>query len=215
MADGAHLRRASHFVKRLLWCAPLSTRLLTAAVLLAQPAPDSEELLQRLTKQVKAEGSLIWSTRRLTWKEFHGKPRMGTSTAAQTSSGVTYIVECHGDEFRYAILATFSPVESWVRPDIPPNRKATVHTLKHEQTHFDITEVFARRLRKAFESATGFCPNHPKDARKVFDRLSRESQDTQSRYDDETAHGMSLDAQTRWSRSVGASLDSLAKYRGE
>jgi hypothetical protein len=190
--------------------------LLAAAGLLLRPVfDDSEELARRLTRQVKAEGSLIWSTQRLSWKQFHGKPKLGTSTAAQTSSGVTYIVECHGEKFRYAVLATFSPVESWVRPDIPTNRTASPRTLKHEQTHFDITEVFARRLRKAFEGTTGLCPEHPKDARKVFDRLSRESQETQDRYDDQTAHGMALDSQTRWNRSVAAGLDSLTKYRQE
>lgn len=183
------------------------------ALLLVSARPDGDELLQRLTRQVKAEGSLIWSSRRLNWKDFHGKPRLGTATAAQTSSGVTYIVECHGERFRYAVLATFSPVESWVRPDIPGNRNANARTLKHEQTHFDITEIFARKLRKSFEGATGLCPDRPKDARKLFDRLSEESQDIQSRYDNETAHGMSFDAQTRWTRSVEAGLDSLKQYR--
>ncbi len=183
------------------------------AALLSAAAPSTaDELMDRLAKQVKAEGSLIWSARRLTWKEFHGKPRLGTSTAAQTSSGVTYIVECHGERFRHAVLATFSPVESWVRPDIPSNRNANARTLKHEQTHFDITEIFARKLRKAFEGATGICPDRPKDARKIFDRLSRESQDIQQRYDQETAHGMSFDAQSRWSRSVATGLDSLSEY---
>ncbi len=97
--------------------------------------------------------------------------------------------------------------------DIPGNRNANARTLKHEQTHFDITEIFARKLRKSFEGATGLCPDRPKDARKLFDRLSEESQDIQSRYDNETAHGMSFDAQTRWTRSVEAGLDSLKQYR--
>lgn len=190
--------------------------LLTAlALLLAPGAAESDELHERLARQVKAEGSLVWSTHRLSWKDFRGKPRLGTSTAAQTSSGVTYLVECHGERFGFAVLATFAPVESWVRPDIPSNRSANTRTLRHEQTHFDITEIFARKLRRAFEDARDFCPDHPRDARKLFDRLSRESQDIQDRYDRETAHGMSFDAQTRWSRSVEAGLDSLAKYRRE
>lgn len=194
---------------------PRPTSWLVAAVLcLTQPAlNDGEKLIRQLTRQVKAEGSLIWSPRRLTWKEFHGTPRLRTATAAQTSSGVTYIVECRGKQFDYAVLATFSPVESWVRPDIPLNRTASPRTLKHEQAHFDVTELFARKLRKAFESVTDICPDHPKDARKLFDRFSREAQHTQDQYDDETAHGMALDSQARWSREIAASLDSLARYQ--
>lgn len=128
---------------------------------------------------------------------------------------MTYIVECHGERFRYAILATFSPAESWVRPDIPPHRTASPRTLRHEQTHFDLTEVFARRLRRAFSTVQGICPDHPKDARKLFDRLSRESQSKQKQYDQETAHGTALEAQSRWSRAVAASLDSLGGFRQE
>jgi hypothetical protein len=175
----------------------------------------SPELVRTLAAQVKAESSLAWSTRALSWKDFHGRAKLGTSTAAQTASGVSYIVECHGENFRFAALSTFSPSESWVRPDIPPHRVASHRTLKHEQTHFDITELFARRLRKAFLTAEGICPNRPKDARKLFDRLSRESQSMQEQYDEETAHGTALDVQARWSRAVASSLDSLGDYRQE
>jgi len=178
-------------------------------------AQGSPELSRTLASQVAAEGSLAWSTHRLSWRNFHGRPRLGTSTAAQTSSGVTYVVECHGERFRYAVLATFSPAESWVRPDIPPHRAASPRTLKHEQTHFDITEVFARRLRRAFSTVQAICPSHPKNARKLFERLSRESQSIQEQYDQETAHGTALDAQARWSRAVAASLDSLGGFRQE
>jgi hypothetical protein len=175
----------------------------------------SPQLLGSLRDQVKAEGSRSWSPRQLGWPDFHGSPRLGTSTAAQTSSGVTYLVECRDRRFRYAVLATFSPTESWVRPDIPPHRKASRSTLKHEQIHFDITEIFARRLRQAFAGASRLCPGRLNDARKIFDRLSRDSQKMQERYDKETGHGLVQEAQLRWSRAVGSSLDSLAGYRQE
>jgi Bacterial protein of unknown function (DUF922) len=178
-------------------------------------AQASPEIARSLAVRVAAEGSLAWSAHHLSWKDFRGRAKLGTATAAQTSSSVTYIVECHGEGFRYAVLATFSPAESWVRPDIPPHRTSSASTLKHEQTHFDITEVFARRLRRAFSTARGLCPKHPKDARKLFDRLSRESQATQNRYDDETAHGTVPEAQDRWTRAVAASLDSLGGFRQE
>lgn len=188
---------------------------LISSLALPAQAQSSPDLARTLARQVAAEGSLAWTTHRLSWKHFHGRPRLGTSTAAQTSSGVTYVVECHGERFRYAVLATFSPAESWVRPDIPPHRTASPRTLKHEQTHFDITELFARRLRRAFSSVRDICPSHPRDARKLFDRLSRESQSMQEQYDQETAHGTALDAQARWSRAVAASLDSLGGFRQE
>lgn len=198
---------------RTQWAGLLAGGLIASSLASPSGAQASPEIAHRLTARVAAEGSLVWSTHHLSWKDFRGRAKLGTSTAAQTSSGVTYIVECHGERFRFAVLATFAPTESWVRPDIPPHRTASTRTLRHEQTHFDITEVFARRLRRTFSTARGLCPDRPKDARKLFDRLSRESQAMQELYDDETAHGTAVDAQGRWSRAVATSLDSLGRFR--
>jgi Bacterial protein of unknown function (DUF922) len=177
------------------------------------PAQTRSDLAVTLDSQVTAEGGIPWSAKHLPgWPDFRGRPRTGTTIAAQTSSSVTYLLQCRGDRLSFAVLAVFSPSESWVRPDIPTSPNGSVATLRHERTHFNITELFARRLRQAFVQARSICPAGRKEARRAFDRLSQASNAAQDRYDRETAHGMAPDAQARWDREVAAALDSLARY---
>jgi hypothetical protein len=176
-------------------------------------AQSSASLAGTLRSQVADEKLLIWSeNERPGWKDFRGPPTLGTSTAAQTSSGVTYLIQCRDRSLRFAVLATFSPKVSWVRPDIPGHAVAGPQSLRHERTHFDLTELFARRLRRELGRLTRVCPGRESEVRRVFDRLAEESRREQERYDRETAHGMARDAQARWEREVRERLASLARY---
>jgi hypothetical protein len=176
-------------------------------------AQSPSSLSGRLRKQVTEQGLLVWSAENPpSWKEFRGRAKRKGTTAAQTSSGVTYLIQCRQSRFGFAVLATFSPGESWVRPDIPGNSVASRQSLRHERTHFDLTELFARRLRKALTGAERICPGREDEVQRVFDRLTEDSRHEQERYDHETAHGMARDAQARWDGKVRASLDSLARY---
>lgn len=176
----------------------------------AQSAP---ELGRTLREQAAGDGLLVWSAKdRPEWEDFRGNPRLGTPTAAETSSGVTYVVQCRGRRLGFAVLATFSPTESWVRPDIPGNPRGGPQSLRHERTHFDLTELFARRLRRALSGLERACPDPRDHARRVFDRLAEGSRREQERYDSETAHGMARDAQARWERQVRDSLNALRRH---
>jgi hypothetical protein len=170
-------------------------------------------LANTLRGQVADEKLLGWSAGAPpSWNEFRGTPTLGTPTAAQTSSGVTYLIQCRGRSLRFAVLATFSPKASWVRPDIPGDSLAGPRSLRHERTHFDLSELFARRLRRAFARLDRACPGREDEVRRVFDRLAEESRAEQERYDRETAHGMAGDVQARWERQVQRSLRSLGGY---
>ena len=176
-------------------------------------AQSAADLARRLRSQVSEEGLLVWSARSPPrWRDFRGPPALGTVTAAQTSSGVTYLLQCAGPRLEVAVLATFTPSASWVRPDIPRDPIAGPESLRHERTHFDLTELFARRLRRDLSTLGRACPGREGGTRRVFDRLAEESRREQERYDRETAHGMARDAQLRWERQVRDSLDSLGRY---
>lgn len=172
------------------------------------------ELRQEAEAHARAGGNLPWAPDfRLTWSDFRGQPQSSYFTAAQTSSDVTYVIGCNGRETRFVVLATISTTESWVRPDITRDSTASAQTLRHEQTHFDMSEILARELRQTLTSAAGnLCPSHLQTARQIFDSLSGVSKALQARYDEETEHGRQLDQQASWSRWVTARLDSLSAY---
>lgn len=184
--------------------------LLIATQTAAQTAADLRREAEGLAR---AGGNIPWSaSTQLAWRQFRGRPQSAYFTVAQTSAAVTYQIGCLGSETRFAALATFSTTESWVRADIPADTVAGPPTLRHEQTHFDLAEVFARELRHVLSTTTGLCPANLPRARQLFDSLSVVSRELNARYDAETAHGTILEAQAAWSADVNARLDSLAAY---
>jgi hypothetical protein len=179
-------------------------------------AQSSADLADSLRHQAAARGALPWSAQHpVVWADFRGKPRLGTATAAQTSSGVSYMLQCRDAHLAFAVLAAFAPAESWVRPDVPRSSTASAPTLRHERTHFGISELFARRLRAELATSEGICPHHTKDARRIFDQLKSATDDLQNRYDKETAHGTNAGSQAQWERKIGADLESMKRYAVE
>ena len=196
---------------------PNSAAPLACAVLLLIPprtaAQTAADLRRETEGLARAGGNVPWSASTpLAWRQFRGKPQSTYFTVAQTSASVTYQIGCLRSETRFAALATFSTTDSWVRADIPADTVAGPPTLRHEQTHFDLAEVFARELRRALSTTPGLCPANLQRARQLFDSLSVVSQERNARYDAETAHGTRHEAQAAWSADVNTRLDSLAAY---
>lgn len=190
------------------WRAGLAVcALLTAGVPAAGPAQTTQQLAREALEHAKAGGHFAWdSARPLTWDDFRARPHAGLFKAAETVSTVTYLIGCLGEETRFTVLTTFSTMESWVRPDVRADPAASAAMLRHEQTHFDITELFGRELRRVLGAADGLCPHDLARARALFDSLSGASRRLQDRYDRETAHGTHGDQQAAWSAWVQAQL---------
>jgi hypothetical protein len=177
-------------------------------------AQSSADLADSLLRQAATLHSIPWSARhKVNWQEFRGRPHSGGSTAAETASGIGYMIQCRDERLAFAVLATFSTTESWVRTDVPSSTTASAATLRHERAHFDISELFARRLRQALLAGHDICPHHTADARRAFDHLRTASDDMQRQYDKETSHGQAAAPQALWEKRISAGLDSLAKFR--
>lgn len=92
---------------------------------------------------------MAWSSRyKLQWSDFKGPPNSSSDAAATTASGITFgyrMSETDGKvtNFKAEVTAHFYPDKSWYKPD-----EVSPHILEHEQLHFDITELHARKLRQ-------------------------------------------------------------------
>ncbi len=191
----------------------LCLALLTVSMTSPMAGQSAVELAGELAREAATAGHIEWTrTNPLTWSDFRGSARHGNGSAAWTTSAVTYRVQCREGAFSYAVLAAFAPMESWVRPDIPGHPVGGARTLRHEQTHFDIAEVLARRLRRAFAAADSLCLHGLAGARQLFTTLDEDNRRTQAEYDRDTAHGQRLEAQAAWERWTAAALDSLAGF---
>jgi hypothetical protein len=145
-----------------------------------------------------------WSAeQKLVWKDFRGT-QTNTRAAAVTASGISYSFSSmvKGDEVRidFEIGAFFYPERSWYRPEVCDSV-----ILGHEQLHFDISELYSRKMRKRLEQ-TKFTKNVKTEIRKIYAEITAELNDFQNRYDQETNFSRNRDQQLHWNQKIGNAL---------
>ena len=109
----------------------------------------------------------------------------------------------------YLVTNTMDPTLSWVIRD-----RASAAALKHEQCHFDLSEVYRRKLeasisciqvsgRTSTETQTALQQRLQSVGSEILTRLAQ----MQDVYDEETGHGTLPDQQALWEDRVNAWLD--------
>ena len=161
--------------------------------------------------QADEEPSIKWNSNRpLTWKDFQGPVDAGTDAAAVTASGIAYglsatftgnkiTVDCDVESFFY-------PRKSWYRKELGDSL-----VLRHEQLHFDITELHARKMRKAIQNST-FTENVREEVKRIYHKTIAELQSTQRMYDRETNFSRNLQVQSDWERKIASELKKYDAY---
>ena len=149
------------------------------------------------------------------WSLFKGKVNpghvasMGKNTGAVTVSSLTYNTTVKGKTAMVKVSAVFLPFESWTKY---PKLANADEALEHEKRHFDICEIYARKIRQAIMM------NHFSQARfgtslaSLFNKIVNEYRLEQIKYDRETKHSMDPVQQKRWNALIDTSLESLSAY---
>jgi hypothetical protein len=195
------------------WIVVLPLILAGACASAGRPVPAAASAPTEQPVQIAAE-SIIWSAgRRLSWDDFAGRPDLGSEAAAMTVYLLSYDGTCRDNVFDRRVFSAFLPDQSWVkvsvllaRPDI--NR----HALAHEQTHFDLSEVSARRMRRALAALADPCRLSDEVLQAVVDPFVREDFARQRRYDAETLNGSNTAWQRDWEMRVDRELRELAAF---
>lgn len=147
-------------------------------------------------------GAFEWSAqRRLTWADFQGPPDVRSSAAALSSYVTSFDTECAGTVFVPRIVSRFLPKLSWVKSQHLLQRDSA-NTLRHEQTHFDLSEVQARRARQELLALPSPCALSDDGFDRMFKRFGQRDGDIQQQYDRETAHGTDYRRQNEWQLRV-------------
>ncbi len=156
---------------------------------------------------------IYWtSDYKLTWADFEGAPNYKHTykdVSAITFSGIVDYRGCEDGKIIYKIKAYFEKKNSWVK-SIGQND----HTLEHEQIHFDITELYARKLRKALSEKMFVCGQEVAFEAFVNDFL-KGWQKMQEDYDGETGYSNKHKEQEEWIRKVRMELNELDEYKSQ
>lgn len=146
----------------------------------------------------------------LGWEDFRGEPDLNSTFHANTNSGFSYswsYSTSNGEmDLEYEVFSTFYPNLSWVHPEHKVDA-----LLKHEQLHFDISELHARKLRKAMST---YKPGQSirKDLKNLYTRIEKERVTMQNNFDRETNHSTNKVEEAKWQAFVKAELEKLEAF---
>jgi hypothetical protein len=133
--------------------------------------------------------------KRLTWADYKGRAKVDTDAAASTATylGIEYSFNSKG--FGYKITCSFSKNKSW-------GLHKTDYILTHEQGHFDIAEIFARKLNKQMKEYKFDKNSFKEDLKEIYTNITAEKEQTQNSYDKETNHSINKEKQTEWLKKI-------------
>ena len=184
-------------------------------------------ILTSVTALATTEGDLFhvsWdSSSPITWDLFQGPPpadasqrteaaaihmtvRWHASYSVSSSDGTTWL----GQVASITVTNTMEPSKSWVVPG-----KAFDNVLSHEQSHFDLNEVYRRKLEYVLHGTSSCSGSTQQSAvnllnsslHQAANAILQKLSEMQSLYDSQTFHSTNAAEQSRWDNLISGWLD--------
>ena len=159
------------------------------------------------------EETMTWdASRKLTWEDFKADPDLESDAVALTASGITfgYSVKTSGKRiigFSTSVEAHFYPHKSWYLKG-----HSNDHILGHEQLHFDITELYARKFREQLKRLK-VNQNLKEQMNRLHTAINEALNETQKRYDEQSSHSINTEMQKQWESFIAKALADLEHYK--
>jgi hypothetical protein len=159
-------------------------------------------LLIRSTSIYAQDNFLKWNeVPLLTWNDFSGKVNDTSRYDAESFAEIRYQYKLYTPgKFEFDVFAHFDKNISWSRKE-----KQSEALLKHEQVHFNIAQLFAKKLESDFKTAN-FAENYNDQIQLIFAKTKQEYESMQKQYDEETNHSLNREKQKEWEGLVGYEL---------
>lgn len=168
----------------------------------------------KLTAQNQNVGDKVYweNDVKLVWEDFQGTPDYNYFASALSLVGMEFKLSQEGESILVTSPVSFNIYGSWVKP-----KDKSSYLLNHEQVHFDIFELNARKYRKRISRMKRFGP--PKfwtnRMKRIFIRYQKRAVRMQKRYDRQTKHSIKKRKQARWDKKIEQELKELEPYSDE
>lgn len=143
--------------------------------------------------------------RKLTWNDFQAKPLSTSRYTAQIFSNFEYLAPVKYEHDSLVIELTMKTYMlkdmSWKSIDAPGD-----YSLKHEQTHFDLTKLIVERFKAQVLKTEFSIEDYDSQLQLLFIDLYREMNIMQKKYDQETLHGLNEAEQSKWEQKIAGEL---------
>ncbi len=152
-------------------------------------------------------GNIYWNSDKLPgWNAFRGYPNYLTEYDAEISSYFNYkILDDNFDSV--SVETVMYPNHSWAKKTI----RNSEYGLRHEHYHFNISEVTARKFRKAISELSKESLNK-KTIKSLYYRYLRDLGRVQDKYDKDTQHSLLRERQKDWEYITDSLLNTLSYY---
>jgi hypothetical protein len=168
--------------------------ILSTASIVGQKLPEKEN-----------DTIIVWSKdRKLNWNDFQRSVHKETK-GAQSDIGIDILsIPTKNNKYDYVVIPYFYKLRSSVasrNPDI----------LKHEQLHFDIAELFARKMRikiSQLNKDTFDLDNYNNSIEDIYQNYFL----YQEKFDKETGHSILIENQHIWEKEIANELEKTEFY---
>lgn len=151
--------------------------------------------------------------KKLVWSNFKSEinNQRGKDIVAYTHCGWVYSVVKSSNPKGAAkvnIETVFNEDKSWKDAE-----KINDYVLNHEQKHFDIAEIFARKIRKEIIGKIKTSSDYDKYFQPMYNRILKDYKNFQALYDGVTEHGMNKEKQAEYNILINEELEQLKNYQ--
>lgn len=155
---------------------------------------------------------IVWDNeRRLGADDFKGVPDSSSRFSAISYVGPDISFHMIGDEYYVDSVRTiFYKQESWIKKDDVSNQ-----LLEHENLHFDIAELYVRKLREKYDSLENIGVTDQRVYNYMTDKIMKERERFDIQFDTETKFGQYFLNQEAWKKKIEKELDDYAHYSFE
>ena len=160
------------------------------------------------------EVKIIWSEEyKLTWSDFKASKTTTSDYVASTSSGISYTYSYTYTDTQTRIItniiitSNFYPYKSWYN-----KKEVSDYILKHEQTHFDISELHARILKKRVAKIT-FSETTDTELEFLYYKTEKERITMQHRFDGESNHSKNKEKELEWEIYIAQQLKKYERWK--
>ena len=171
--------------------------ILSTASIVGQKLPEKEN-----------DTIIVWSkNRKLNWNDFQKAVHKETK-GAQSDIGINVLsIPTKNNPYNYVVISYFYKLRSSVT-----SRKPQI--LKHEQLHFDIAELFARKMRTKIKQLN--------KEKFDLDKYNKSIDDIYQKYflyqeifDKEAGHSVLIENQHYWEKKIARELKEMESFQFE
>ncbi len=137
---------------------------------------------------------------KLKWEDFQGPADSSSPHAAVTHYNVSYFYFYRGSSLKTTVSCFFDKKKSWKKTNLDDQ------LLRHEQGHFDIAQLTAKKLAKAFAAYKFKAATVDADLKKIHAAILNEGNMMQDKYDEETASSRNNERQEAWLKDIKEQL---------